>query len=472
MINRVLRVEALIALDANSDLATLHLRDRAIGRQLGGTTTGPGARILGWARLREACVSDTTADAGRAEHAAMATIVVLGLVLGSAAATGVLWYDGSLQALAVALSLVLMLPPTLRGAVPGLGAVQRLLEAFSPGRLQRLAARWAPPAIRSSAERVLARTSAGERVYGRFRRWLTLLAGQVFGVAFNVGLVASYLAAVVFTDLAFGWSTTLDLDAGSVHALLAGLARPWAHWLPGAVPTVELVEASRHFRAAGASVADPALLGRWWTFVLLCLITYCALPRAVLLVVAVVRARSALAWTLTHLPGASELLYRLDHDAVETRAETPERARSFVAGSASAPAAGRAEGPASVVVWGDFDLDRAELDALVERATGLVSARVLGAGGATLEADAQAIRASAEFGQPVVLMVKSWEPLLGDLADFVADLRAALGEARPIHVVPLAARLASVPAAADVEAWRTQISRLGDPWLVLRQVPS
>ena len=53
MIHRVLRVEALLALDADRDLGELHRRDHAIGAAL---PSEPAARVLGWAAAREATV--------------------------------------------------------------------------------------------------------------------------------------------------------------------------------------------------------------------------------------------------------------------------------------------------------------------------------------------------------------------------------------------------------------------------------
>jgi hypothetical protein len=486
MIDQVLRVEALIAQDADADLVGLHRRDRAIGRRLAAPARRPSLRVLQWAGLREEPVPLGIANVARAEHTALALVVALGLMLGAGAAAGVLWYDGSgrvnvlaalallvgLQVLAAILSVVLMLPPAWRAALPGLGALQSALEAFSPGRLQRLVARWAPQQLREKVALIVAHARAGERVYGRLRRWLALLTGQAFGVAFNLGLVAAYLAAVVFTDLAFGWSTTLEVEPARLQTLLATLASPWAAWLPDAVPTPELVEVSRHFRSAGAAAVDPALLGRWWPFMLMCVLTYGAVPRLVLLTLAVIRVRAALAWTLVHLPGARELLYRLDHDAVETRAETPEAPRGPMPDPAPGTLASSAHGPATIIVWADLEVDEPTLAAALTRAAALAPVRTLRAGAGTLEADAETIATAAAVDEPVALVVKSWEPPLGELVDFLAELRAAVGAARPVSVVPLATAPCAAPARADVETWRTRLARTGDPWLAVREVPA
>src|SRR5690606_30702501 len=110
------------------------------------------------------------------------------------------------QLVLVALTLLLMLPN-----VPGLRLLQDALRAISPGVLgaslfrrlarvpQDLAPLFAGGAARSSAS-------------GRFARWQLLYWSQTSAVAFNVGALLTAFLLITFTDLAFGWSTTLAAD--------------------------------------------------------------------------------------------------------------------------------------------------------------------------------------------------------------------------------------------------------------------
>ena len=110
------------------------------------------------------------------------------------------------------------------------------------------------------------------------------------------------LRLVVFSDVAFAWSTTLvDLDAARFHALVTALARPWAWLWRDAVPSLALVEATRSRlegayvqHAGGGRAVDPALVGGWWRY-LLAAIAYGLLPRALALAVARLRAARLLA---------------------------------------------------------------------------------------------------------------------------------------------------------------------------------
>ena len=89
------------------------------------------------------------------------------------------------------------------------------------------------------------------------RRWLLARWSHLCATAFFAAVLSTALALVVFTDLAFGWSTTLEVSASRIHDLARALALPWRAALPEAVPSLELVEVSRYFRAAGAARVDP-----------------------------------------------------------------------------------------------------------------------------------------------------------------------------------------------------------------------
>ena len=66
--------------------------------------------------------------------------------------------------------------------------------------------------------------------------------------------------------------------------------------------------------------------------------------------------------------------------------------------------------------------------------------------------------------------MKAWEPPVAELTDFLRELRAAAGERRRIHVLPLGATDTGAPAAPETrhrDLWRRTLAGLGDPWLHL-----
>ena len=147
------------------------------------------------------------------------------------------------------------------------------------------------------------------------------------------------LILVAVTDLAFGWSSTLTLDADAVHRAFAFLALPWASWLPGAVPDADLVAASRYFRLETVQIGgeEAAALGTWWPFVLMTILFWGLLPRLLLLGVGQWRLGGAMRSMLVRHPEVVALLDRLAPPRVDFGPE--QQAEQLPEGAdASAPA--------------------------------------------------------------------------------------------------------------------------------------
>lgn len=104
---------------------------------------------------------------------------------------------------------------------------------------------------------------------------------QLWWLLLGLGLLATYLLLLLFTDLAFGWSSTLIQDPARVEAFIRAIASPWASFWPAAAPDTPLIEASRYLRIA-PTTGDPSLAGDWWPFLLASLLTYNLLPRLLL----------------------------------------------------------------------------------------------------------------------------------------------------------------------------------------------
>ncbi|HEB89381.1 MAG TPA: DUF2868 domain-containing protein, partial [Deltaproteobacteria bacterium] len=75
----------------------------------------------------------------------------------------------------------------------------------------RLVMRFAPPTVRSDLNVLFGRWKTHGNLYGRVQRAQLLVWSQILGLGFGFGSLVATLVFVVFTDLAFGWSTTLDV---------------------------------------------------------------------------------------------------------------------------------------------------------------------------------------------------------------------------------------------------------------------
>lgn len=453
-------------------------RDRTIAANLPGSDTLVRVRSWWLTVQREtppdARDTELATRLSRARGVITFLMLLVGALVGAGTALAVFRYDGSwpvnvvtvfaalvlLQIGLIVLTLLLMLP-----TVPGLGAVQGLLGSFNPGAF---AAALYRRVARHSDRRasLLVWHEARGPATARFARWQMLAWSQCAAVAFNVAALVGALILIAFTDLAFGWSTTLRLDSGDVFRLTQLVAAPWRELWPAAVPSAELIEHSRFFRLASsppAAIAASELTG-WWPFLLAAIITYGLLPRCCLLLLAAIRLQAATRNLLLEDPRVRALLDRMNTAEVHLGPDMNEAAGVFPdvqAGSAPAMS-----GDAAVIVWSGalplHDVDRWTVKHLRWR-----NQAALEAGSRTIAADAAVIERVATL-QPdaVIIYVRGWESPLLDLRDFIQALRAKVGAQCSLIVVPVGAG-GEVASEAQRSTWSRWTARVGDPALYM-----
>jgi hypothetical protein len=425
-------------------------------------------------------------------HAGM---VILGLLLGWLTTLGVFYYDGSSRvnvvvalAVLVVIPAVLLLPLLLAAlperivsALPAAAPLAAVMRALSPGRLAPWLLRWMPQDWRETWKGWQGRLAAHRTLYGPVQKWTLLRWSQLFALAYQTAALLTVILLVVFTDLAFGWSTTLttgdpERDAQRVHRATSLLALPWAAIVPDAAPSPELITESRYYRAAPRSLssAEASRLGGWWRFVVLALAVYGWLPRLLMLTLAHARLRASAraAWVAT--PRLTAVLRRIRLASVQTvSAEQEQRTEAFTLHPFSITNDLTAIDAQPIVInWSAVPLAD---DVLQQH---LRPRQILSAGGAaTMEADQAVV---AQLGadrtntEEIVILVKAWEPPLLEFVDFVRSVRQALGRNRSILVLPVAVNAAGQPQAASESqtgVWQRKLTQLGDPWLRVAAFP-
>lgn len=433
----------------------LHRRDRRLAlehQRLHGVTPNPATwlrsitgqpahraatdpRLRGWRRLR-------------------VLFIVTGAVLGALTMLGLLYYDGGRRinvTLIVAVALLQLLLALATSAQTLLGARPW------PGLFRQGTPRWWPlpepaPMLRRLQAPLAARVAHGG------------------GLAFALTALLTLLVQVVVSDLAFGWSTTLQASANGYHQLMAALAWPWHAWLPAAVPSLELVEQSRYFRLSESVPADPGLLGGWWAFLVMLWLCYVLLPRVILLIVSRTQInRHATRLLCTHA-GMAALLERFVTPYVASEQRGDGGQGPLNGGNDQPP------GPAlpiagTLIRWAGAGDEHPALAAHLIRDP---SPLILDAGGAaSLEQDTHALTGAAQRHQPLVIVTRGWEPPTGELKDFLTDARDILGADTPLILVPLAAQKTFALAQGDALAqWRRFARRHGDPHLSIADCPA
>lgn len=143
---------------------------------------------------------------------------------------------------------------------------------------------------------------------------------QGFGVSFNLGVLLGTLLKVIGSDLAFGWQSTLQITAHSIHSLLAWISLPWS-WLPNAyIPSLAQIEGSRLILKDGIYHLTSQDLAAWWPFLCLSVFFYGLLPRLLLLLLGLFRQSQELKSFSLEQGRFRQLIQRMQTPLVSTAA--------------------------------------------------------------------------------------------------------------------------------------------------------
>jgi len=468
--------------DRNTPFADRLARDRGIGRDL--EDTDPVRRLLAWWAVIQSRPAPGPAGQGmrveRLRRLASIVLLFIGILLGVLTATVAFTYEGRhpvslfrLFGLLVVLPGVLLLATLVVLPLRGSGAGGGSLAALNIGR-------WAGVVIDRLAQVELFVPGAGAPLgLATFARWQLLVFAQWLAVGFFIGALGLALLRVVFSDLAFGWSTTLVVDAADAHRAFAALAVPWAAWLAAAVPDLELTEVSRYFRGAGLNGDDSraARLGDWWPYVLMVVTVYGLLPRLILLLVGQWRLQKATRALLLDDPEVTALLDRLMAPMLEHAGQELVADLAPVNDGLRAPAAMAAASGVPVIIW-NRACGSAVAAEWLQRHLGVRSAARLEL--SVLDTETRQRAALAELAgaggrrarvQRVVVVTRGWEPPLLEFLDFLGLVREQVGLDASITVVPIDVSGTRVEA-ADRAVWATTLGRLRDPRLYVQEPSS
>lgn len=453
--------------DASTPLKDRTQRDRAIARQLEATDDAARVRRWWW-QIGEAGDAPTGRKLAHARSWVNLALMLFGFVGGCGLALAAFRYDGTypvnvvrLLGLLVAPQLVLLALNLLLlpGRLPALRFVQDVLSAINPGALAASVYRQLTGRPEAG---VFGWTSARSTAARRFGKWQMLYWSQLTAVAFNLGVMATAAVLIAFTDLAFGWSTTLDVTSGTAARIVDAIAAPWAAVFPGAVPDQALIERSQYFRLdAPIDLPDSRALAGWWSFTLLAVVVYGFIPRLAFLLLAGTRLRAATRALLLRDPRVVALLDRMSAPDVATDGR-PQRAADDAAHRA-AGALPRAEprGRASAVIWSQA-IEPGDAADFARHHLGFSLLDVLEAGTGSLDADLGVAARLAGIADPVVVLTPAWEPPLLEFGDFLVALRRAIGPSRAIVVVPVGEAMREVTPAERAN-WSVAVGETGDP---------
>ena len=343
-----------------------------------------------------------------------------------------------------------------------------LLKRLASRLWRRAATRLTDDSTRDAINRLLMRRS----LYGRVERYVLFRHLQLAAAWFNVGAMTVLLVDVTVTDLAFGWSTTLQLGAESFLELCQRLAAPWSKWIPQATPTFDLVRATQYFRLEGAyvgvtdgaRVGDPALSGQWWPFLASCLFFYGLLPRVVLAACSSIIVLLSLRSVSLDTPDIERLVGRLAAPSIRrTHSEDPGNVTPLGAGLKPIGGAlgARVEEDALGVLWREAQCPETSVGGFLKSHYQLGLQGTLGAaGGSDFANDERVIdRIDPNDTSSVLIVSEPWTVPDAALKRFIASIRAK-GKNRPIVVT-----LTEGGSEEDTAIWAGYLAELRDPYL-------
>ena len=429
----------------------LHRRDRKFALMCEEQGVAPDAArwLAHLNRLSGPGTTQTSADPILRSWRRIATgFMAVGLIAGMLTMAGLLFYDGGQR-----INITVFLAFVLLHLVLALFTTVQSLAGWQPWRwlLQRFG------------------VSPGHGEFNRLQPLLMARAAHLGGIAFACAGLITLLAMVVVQDLAFGWSTTLDTAAASYHELVSAVATPWAWLWPAAAPDLSLVEATRFFRAGEpATNPDPALWGQWWPFVTMLWTTWILLPRLLLWGFALTQTRQKARRLLASHPAMHALMYRLETPALDT-GNSHHDADDLPDTNARSDCLPLPDSDILLCWAGAGEPELPE---------GLRSGKqlVLHAGGtASLSDDDQTMQSIAVHlrarPKPVILLVRSWQPPTGELADFLESARGIWPDGSRVALVPLAPDSSQEPDAHQIQPWLRFAERVGNDFVQVSLPP-
>ncbi len=287
---------------------------------------------------------------------------------------------------------------------------------------------------------------------------------QLAGAAYLTGALIWMLLNVITTDLAFSWSSTLELRGETLYSITQTISAPWSRIVPGAVVDAETVETTRFFRAERGDLRTESgdfratSSGRWWPFIFMTILVYGFLPKAIAFAWYRWRLGKSTETALVSSDSGMEILGYMEEPLITTRGDD----RGNTVSRAETVPSQRAEpsGTCVVLFWGLDETDTSGIARVLNRR--ILSARHIGGLNST-EKDRQIIMDSARLSMEnghcdILVLVPYWE---SPTIRLEKKLHALLGENQQsrIIIMPVIEESVQNKQANEIN-WRTRVDQI------------
>ena len=395
--------------DADNEvpLSELHKRDSDIARLI--PEQGAMARLLAWLKHLE---PEDSAD-HHPEGFIIFWLLVVGFAVGVLSMSGVM-FASKQQPVNILLFLALFV------GVQLLLVIISVVSAFFPFDQDRLASplNFLNPAgllLKRSLKHLPSTMPWGS--IPQLTRFAVMRWSQVLGVAFNLALLGTLLVILAISDRSFGWSSTLNVSDSAMLGLLETISLPWSWFADSARVSAEMISNTR-FQSLQNTFDSTQIeaMRRWWPFLFACIVCYGLLPRLLLMFIFRTLLKRGVRQTFLNYPGTALVLDRLSTPFVSTheRSDEHRKPNTVDVNIQSSLPVGHGF---TVVNWaGAMDNADHQLDQLGIKANSVVNA------GLDLQEDKQVISAHQQQSESLMIAVKSWEPPLAELKDFIVEI--------------------------------------------------
>lgn len=355
------------------------------------------------------------------------------------------------------------------------------------------------------------------KVYASAFFWPILVLAQVFGLGVGIASLFVTFIKIAFTDLAFGWQSTLVTAPEKIHSLASFLALPWK-WIfheGSGFPDLASVEGSRIILKDGILSLSTPDLASWWPFLCLCIVFYAVIPRLFLLVSGLWIANKKPDTLAFSHADCAHLVFRMRSPIFDTRSVEKsfddDEPRAFdriiekkngpvqknvqecaleiakkpvvepvsESDSFSAPYCNSSSNISVAMVSGDF-MDLGGEENIIHEIARVTGHKVSGVITYDPEPDSEekALEQLEEIisqlsSFSVSLIMEAWQPPIIETMDFVKMTRAVSGREKMMNIIltgkPNSSSCFTRPTDTDRIIWNAFIGKLADPYILLTE---
>ena len=380
-------------------------------------------------------------------------LALIAFFLGFFSGAGLLSYSGSEPVNVIYfMAMVILLPLTTMTltffSIFRANSAQSLLVHISPAFWMEKILHFLPGKLQSSLQEL--------KINPLLANWIIIKRSQLLALIFSLGLLAALLGMVITKDIAFAWSTTLQISPKEFHALLHTLAFAWRDLFPWAVPSVDLIEQSQYFRLGEKldlqMIQNASKLGEWWKFLAFATLFYAIVLRLGVWLLSMLGFKRALKRSFLRLDGAGILLREMNEPIITTAAADGKR--DFVPkGSHYTQALQKLDSSYDGILG--WAMSHRELEVLNDSMQ-VITPMAFDVGGTnSLEEDSRII---SKCRGEILFYVKSWEPPTMDFVDFLEELS---GVADKVILAPVGTvEDLYLPKNKELEMWGRKLQTL------------